>query len=147
MKTYVLTISEKFPKTHPRAGQPTNFPLAIKHYDKLHTLRSNYDLWAKRFEKINEGKAVLSVRIWDGKPRKSKQCEIFRYDNTHEIGIEKLEFVLDGFFWLPLGMHIIELADNDGLSVTDFKDWFKHYDLSKPMAIIHFTKFRYFNRP
>ena len=25
----------------------------------------------------------------------------------------------------------------------DFKEWFKGYDLSKPMAIIHFTAFRY----
>jgi hypothetical protein len=36
-----------------------------------------------------------------------------------------------------------ELSKNDGLSLPDFKAWFKNYDLSEPMAIIHFTKFRY----
>lgn len=35
------------------------------------------------------------------------------------------------------------LAKNDGLSLEDFKAWFKGADLSEPMAIIHFTPFRY----
>jgi hypothetical protein len=36
-----------------------------------------------------------------------------------------------------------DIALNDGLSFADFKAWFQDYDLSKPMAIIHFTDFRY----
>jgi hypothetical protein len=40
-------------------------------------------------------------------------------------------------------MEISELAKNDGLSENDFCEWFRKYDLSKPMAIIHFTNFRY----
>ena len=36
-----------------------------------------------------------------------------------------------------------QLAKNDGLSLEEFKEWFKGYDLSQPMAIIHFTRFRY----
>lgn len=35
------------------------------------------------------------------------------------------------------------IFENDGLSLADWCDWFRHYDLSKPMAIINFTKFRY----
>ena len=38
-----------------------------------------------------------------------------------------------------------ELAKNDGLSLEDFTAWFKGYDLSETMAIIHFTPFRYDN--
>lgn len=53
MITYVLTVSQKFPTTHKKAGLSTGFLLAIKNHDKKHTLRGNYDLWAKRFEKIN----------------------------------------------------------------------------------------------
>lgn len=34
-------------------------------------------------------------------------------------------------------------AANDGLSLSDWREWFKGYDLTKPMAIIHFTPFRY----
>ena len=29
------------------------------------------------------------------------------------------------------------------MSLDDFKAWFKGYDLHKPMAIIHFTNYRY----
>ena len=28
-------------------------------------------------------------------------------------------------------------------SFEDWENWFKNYDLAQPMAIIHFTKFRY----
>lgn len=72
MTTYVLTVSEFFPKTHNKAGLPTGFINAISNKTKLHTIRGNYDLWAKRFEKINKGEAVLSVRYWSGKPYNSR---------------------------------------------------------------------------
>ena len=41
--------------------------------------------------------------------------------------------------------NIFMLAENDGLTFADWKAWFSNpkYDLSEPMAIIHFTKFRY----
>lgn len=155
MKTYILTILEKFPKTHPKSGEPTNFPLSIKHYDKIHTIRGNYDLWAKRFEKINAGEAVLSVRVWEGKPYNSKQIEIFRYDYRRNIGIEKLNMDTfevgrddndEVFLNFKVGKAMVSadlLAKNDGLSYEDFENWFKGYDFSIPMAVIHFTDFRY----
>lgn len=155
MKTYVLTVSEKFPKTHPKSGEPTNFPMSIKHYDKIHTIRGNYDLWAKRFEKINAGEAVLSVRVWEGKPYNSKQREIFRYDYRRKIGIEKLNMDTfdvgrddnnDVYLNFEVGKTMVSadlLAKNDGLSYEDFENWFKGYDFSRPMAVIHFTDFRY----
>jgi len=144
MITYVLTVSTKFPTTHKKVGQPTGFPLAIKHYDKIHTIRSNYELWSKRFEKINDGKAILSVRIWEGKPYASKQLEIFKYDYTHKIGIEKLEDPTNFVFAAIEGKQINWdlVAKNDGLSFEDFCEWFKVRSNS-PMAVIHFTSFRY----
>ena len=144
MKTYVLTVSQFFPKTHKKAGQPTGFPMAIKHFDKIHTIRGNYDLWAKRFEQIQKGEAILSVRIWDGKPYASKQLEIFRYDKTHGIGIEKLENP-DNFVFASIGgkkFNWGDIAKNDGLTFEDFCEWFK-VRTPEPMAIIHFTDFRY----
>lgn len=35
------------------------------------------------------------------------------------------------------------LAHNDGLSEVDWRNWFERYDLTEPLAVIHFTKFRY----
>ena len=161
-KTYYLTLSKVFPSTHPKAGKPTLFRDKLNatitgnsnYQNKLHTIRSNYDLWAKRFQKIKAGEAVLSIREWVGKPygKGSTQREIARLTNDDGIGIQKLEFPFGtlneakikdaervGIFFRIAHT----LAINDGLTPEDWEAWFKDNDLSKPMAIIHFTKFRY----
>lgn len=171
MKTYYLTLSQTFPAKHPRHGQLTQFVDKFQnarydatnvnsHYDvgmpnvgiKLHTIRANYPFWAKRFEKINAGEAVLSVRQWSGKPYRSKMIEIARLTKEDGIGIQRLEvtsncfginnwqhFDIDGRGY----MSINAIPNNDGLSREDWINWFKSYDISKPLAIIHFTNFRY----
>ena len=162
MKTYVLTVSRNFPKTHKRAGEPTRFKeqltngLAQLNGEdcKIHTIRSNYPLWAKRISEIKDGKAILSIRYWSGKPYNSKQVEICQLDKDSGVGIQELclkpksiledsveLFYIDNNFYNPLNLGF--LSRNDGLSYEDFKEWFKSYDLSQPMAIIHFTRFRY----
>ena len=87
----------------------------------------------------------MSLRYWSGKPYKSKQVEFLRLGKDDGVGIQKVEFKADEFGPLVDGKNqfVSDLAKNDGLSLTDFTDWFKGYDLSKPLAIIHFTKFRY----
>lgn len=178
MITYVLTLSQSFPSTHRRPGEPTYFlekmHNALTGQDfslhptgrddsygcttlwcetirekKLHTIRSNYDFWAKRFEKIEAGKAVLSIRQWVGKPygKGSTQKEIAILTKDDGIGIQRLEFE-NGSIWHPLidgrsPYYPSEIAERDGLSLTDWLDWFRSYDLSKPLAIIHFTNYRY----
>lgn len=168
MKTYVLTVSRVFPKTHARSGEPTNFrekilkgcnqlvdvpgDIYIDLDPKIHTIRANYHLWKKRIDEVNAGEAILSVRYWSGKPYNSKQLRIAEFDKDSGIGVQKLCFYDDGdghySFENPytadsFDVDISEVAENDGLSFEDFKEWFRKYDLSKPMAIIHFTKFRY----
>ena len=160
MKTYYLTLSRVFPATHARAGEPTMFaessfrwPSVLDKpgtFNKIHTIRANYEFWRKRFEKIAAGEAYLSIREWVGKPygEGSTQREIIRLTRENGIGIQKLEFkeigkgfnaaVIDGKPW-PREV----LANNDGLSLQDWREWFKGYDLTKPMAIIHFTNYRY----
>jgi hypothetical protein len=172
IKTYVLTVSRYFPVTHPRKGDNTFFPdkigLGVGAYNKtafieefgclmpkIHTIRANYDLWKKRIDEVNEGRAVLSIRYWTGKPYNSKQEEAYTLDKDSGIGVQLLDFDHEEFafprVW-PHGYNYISvanqtllntLAKNDGLSFDDFKAWFKGYDLSKPMAIIQFTDFRY----
>lgn len=174
MKTYVITLSRKFPKGHRKEGEPTffkekfmlgqqcqfcppkdrdtNYPECdecLKHCEpiKLHTIRANYDLWSKRFEQVERGEACISVRQWTDKPYRSPQVEIARLTQEHGIGIQKLEFAgtlncltIDGEYSIS---DLNRLAANDGLLFEDWESWFKAYNLSKPMAIIHFTKFRY----
>lgn len=149
MKTFVLTVSKQFPKTHPKSGIDTGFVENISmlftvNNTKIHTIRGNYELWDKRAKAINDGKAILSVRYWSGKPYNSKQVEICRLE---KIGIEKILFddylyscqINDKRFSVASEM----IAENDGLTSEDFEHWFKGYDFTKPMAIIHFTNFKY----
>ena len=128
---------------------------------KLHTIRGNYPLWKKRFEEIEKGEACLSLRYWSGKPYKSKQVEIARLTRGDGIGLQKLKFPDNDFFSYDFNMCIpyictkregmrvvhplspITLSKNDGLAFEDFKEWFKGYDLGEPMALVHFTGFRY----
>jgi hypothetical protein len=148
VKTFVLIVSKQFPKTHKNSGKDTGFIMAIKNLpnlekSKIHTIRGNYNLWSKRAKEINEGKAILSIRYWSGKPYNSKQIEI---KQLQKVGIEKLEDPTN-FVFAPIEGACIpwgDVAKNDGLSFEDFCDWFK-IKSKEPMAIIHFTNFRYHN--
>ena len=160
MKTYVITLSRYFPVKHSKAGEPTQFRDAfyagmvfnrgsesLYVRPKLHTIRANYPLWEKRIKEVQEGKAFLSVRMWSGKPYWSKQIEIARLTAANGVGIQRLRFLGDNFNggYIRNGVYPSDkiLAKNDGLSLADWEEWFRDYDLSKPLAIIHFTKFRY----
>jgi len=165
VKTYVLIVSKTFPKTHSKSGKHTFFIEKINEAkisisetpimgSKIHTLRGNYQLWKKRIDEIQKGKAILSLRFWIGKPYNSKQVEFLQLDKSSGIGIQGLYFdfnrILEPFISsedskneLQTYLSTHEIARNDGLNYLDFKEWFKGYDLNEPMAIIHFTAFRY----
>lgn len=155
MKTYVLTVSRTFPTTHKRAGEPTYFTEKIAcalfcsgdcndcnfKSKKIHTIRSNYNLWEKRIKEINEGKAILSIRYWSDKPYRSPQIQLCLLT---EVGLQKLENP-SNFVYAEIDgkkCNWEDLAANDGLSFDDFCDWFK-VKQDEPMAVIHFTNKRY----
>lgn len=151
MKKYIITLSKFFLKQHIRAGEETDFKESFLKGKKVHTIRANYNLWEARIKEVQEGKAVLSIRQWSGLPYRSKQDEITELSKEDGVGIQKLTFKKDsnGEFFLEDfdidGKYIDfdKLAANDGLLTEDWYRWFKKYDLSKPMAVIHFTSFRY----
>lgn len=167
MKTYVITLLKRFPTGHNRAGDLTFFHEAlsnalhnteatltvddaddtsIKIYArKIHAIRANYSLWAKRIAEVERGEACLSIRQWTGKPYHSKQVEIARLTKVDGVGIQKAELTNDLAECIIGGRHYsyVDIARNDGLHPGDWLDWFKGYELAQPMAIIHFTKFRY----
>jgi hypothetical protein len=148
-------LSQVFPVTHVRSGEPTGFKdkflSAINKVDgewcKLHTIRANYELWKKRFEKIEKGEACLSIRQWTGKPYRSKQVEIACLTREDGIGIQKMTVAgcatIHPMFADGTAVCSKELAYNDGLSSLDWNNWFSRYNLTEPLAIIHFTSFRY----
>jgi hypothetical protein len=173
--TYVLSVSQRFPTTHKKKGEPTGFvpkiymnktignldidylgedekriiQEATKSYwmfVKRHTIRGNYDLWKKRIAKVEKGEAIISIRIWSDKPYKSKQIEVFQLSNKNGVGIQQIQLskeMLKNPNSLFYSHTLNEVALNDGLDYKDFYDWFDGYDFTEPMAIIHFTPFRY----
>ena len=149
MKTYVLMVSEYFQEIHPKVGLPTFFADQIMSGDKIHTIRENYDWWKKRIDEVNECKAFLSIRYWTKSPYNSKRDNSKQYEYKKlyagECGIQKAEFYgvndvkIDGKYYQG---HLEQIAQNDGLSYEDFIEWFRHTP-AQPMAIIHFTNFKY----
>lgn len=145
LKTYVITVSRNFPSYHPKKGTPTNFIEKIFAGEKIHTVRDNYDLWKKRIDEVNAGRAVLSLRYWTAKPYNSPQKEFAQIDKDTPLSVQACMV-----FKTAIGVDTtkapktdsVQFAANDGLSLEDFKAWFK-----KPsddlQAIIHFTGFRY----
>jgi hypothetical protein len=146
-KVVVLMVAKNFLENHPKSGQSTGFVQnleKLKYHEgtKIHTIRKNYNYWAEKASQVNEGKAVLSIRYWSGRPRHSEQVEICRLG---KMGLQKLTDPSNTLYatinnW-PVRWEC--LAQNDGLSLEDFKAWFKNYPKTEPMAIIHFTQFRY----
>ena len=148
MKTHILILAQTFPKGHPNAGQATRFGASISQCVKIHTIRDNYASWEKKIQDVLNGEARISIRIWEGKPYRSCQIELLSLDRNSGVGIQKLHsfddenayFISDKGNVFPVSLQ--ELANNDGLSVNEWKGWFK--DVSRfPLAIIHFTEFRY----
>lgn len=181
MTTYVITLSRTFPKTHKRAGQQTWFVEKINEAripisdrpimeKKIHTIRANYELWEKRYKKIEKGEACLSLRYWSEKPYRSKQVEFARLTREDGIGLQKIHISRTRD---PMDENIISfgaqtderrvklwtLANNDGLTGIDFINWFNpHFNdaekrypelaeaaksITKEFAVIHFTNYRY----
>lgn len=146
MKTYVLMLSKQFPTFHERAGEPTGFQHTLL-TTKIHTIRANFELWSKRIQQVSDGLACISIRQWEGLPYRGRTEEILKLYAKDGVGIQRLHFhwgtILDPVVDYIKSVDPVNLAHNDGLSTKDWSQWLCHYDLTKPMAIIHFTQFRY----
>lgn len=143
IKTFVLTVSKTFLMIHPKAGQKTFFRKKILNGEKRHTIRSNFKYWFRIVKLINNGKAILSIRQWSGKPYNSKQIEILK---LKKVGYNRVKIVKDKFIKIDdreevdYNEFIDQLAQNDGLKTDDFKNWFpKHFE----GIIIHFKNATY----
>lgn len=166
IKTYNIMLSKVFPVTHKRAGEPTFFSQKVHaakyptvypdEVPKFHTIRANYPLWEKRIAEVQAGNAEICLRLWTGKPYRSKTIEIMRLGCDDGVGIQKLNFgwrgdkqvpVIEGWYMYGECGSKKELAKNDGLSLEDWQEWFKGHEkdtvYDNPLAIIHFTSFRY----
>lgn len=147
-KHVVLILSHKFPEKHISRGRDTDFNKKLLEGEKIHTIRSNYDLWKHNITKINKMGYELSVREWTGVPYRSQQREI---KTLSKIGYESISMeyipenkdiraIINGKT-IP---DVKRIAHNDGLDWNDFVDWFfGNGTTSFQGIIVHFTEFRY----
>jgi len=169
IKTYVIMVSRTYPAYHPRKRQPTYFiekiqlalnmlvqmpgDLLIDLDPKIHTFRGNYPLWEKRIKEVLAGNAVIVLKYHSlGRYVKgNKQIEFARLDKDSGVGIEEVKFEWNSITYPVLtkdyltNITITQIAENDGLQVHDFMNWFVKgdYDLKETFACIQFTSFRY----
>lgn len=135
MKTFVITLSKTFPRTHIHSGRETNFAHLLGNglnltedglkicRHKIHTVRTNLPLWEKRISEIQSGQAVLSIREWTGRPYGSPQKELARLTGSDGVGVQALKLkdlfsstVIDGE-----KVELPDLAAHDGLSFSDME--------------------------
>lgn len=143
----VLTFSTKFPAYHPRKGEPTFFVEKI--FKSLFLMKSVPPelVDSYNFEIMNDDSVVpkhhtiragnrwkvgdkFSPRVWSGKPYQSKQIII-----ASDIEVKKVWSIWydeNGWWINGNSFYALErLAQNDGLSLTDFLDWFNIHPKKK----------------
>ena len=114
---------------------------------KLHTIRGNAEWWEQVAKEINDGVAVLSVRVWQGRPYRSKQTEIMQ---VTKLGTQRISMSCDSTFPLTTtyidgkSVDVFSVAANDGLNSSDFIEWFfpKGTGIFSGV-VLHFTDRRY----
>lgn len=149
-KKVILTLSRVFPKTHSKAGINTLFAVNLFAGRKLHTIRSDEKkLWEQKVADINNGKKILCLREWTGRPYNSEQADIKQFV---QVGLQHITMTYGTADTMPQAwvdgkeVPIEKLAANDGLTVEDFVGWFfgsVHKSNVFEGVIIHFTDFRY----
>jgi hypothetical protein len=142
----VLTFSTLFPKGHPKAGQPTWFVEKVEacladtipgwEMSKTFTLHewdAYYNCTMPKHHTIRAGNRwkvgdMASLRIWSGKPRRSKQIEFAQVEVKKTWPIEirinngAIYIEIDGR--IRRGLLYPQIARNDGLEYIDFVNWF-----------------------
>jgi hypothetical protein len=140
-----------FPSYHPSAGKPTYFvekiklclakmgyPVDTTGTDESNLLKGqeNENLLRPKLHTIRRGNRwkkgdMFSPRFWSGPPYRSKPIRFahdLRLEHVWEIMILPAgEVFIDGrqygFYGTP---EIDRLAENDGLTMQEFKHWFHH---------------------
>lgn len=148
MKQHNILIAKQFPTHHLKKGQPTFFEDLILRGIKQTTIRTNYEYWKKRIDEVSKGEAKLVLKQWINRPYHDSQTTI--HIETFEPTIEKvkIDFRLDNYYvfstelnqWLHFN-GIEQMAKMDGLTIVDFKSWFKSdkHDPNIELARIKFN--------
>jgi hypothetical protein len=150
----VLTFSRHFPKGHPKAGQQTFFVEKVLNCFRREdfSLPTSFIPWTENYVALLKGDEYLkamavrdlkhhtiragsrfspgekaSLRMWSDKPYRSKQIEFAQVEVKKVWSIEIVishtwwSFRIDDKFFCG---NVKVIANNDGLELQDFIDWF-----------------------
>ena len=127
------------PRCHVSKADCPNICNSVRVSPKIISLHQSYAWWKKRFDTLFKENGVISLCY-------GVNIEFLRLRVEDGIGIQKLIFE-DGSLLKPMvdGKYISikDLSKHFGLRWEDFKEWCDRYDLTQPLAIIHYTGFRY----
>jgi len=134
LKEYFITLPVYFPKGHVHGGKQTDFEESFTSYDKIHTIKERYSVWAKRIDNVISGNAVLKVCVVNS----SRKIILRTLTNKNCVGYEKLEDVLESPY-----NNLDLVAKHEGLYLEDYLNWVEIISKKEPAIVIHFTGFRY----
>ena len=127
------------------AAEGTN-EIVIRHGDAAKQLDPKAPLAVNINGTLNAVAEYLAKRI-NAEQFKQKDCIIIV--NREKVSITLVFNERDAYNCgtvigkLQIAPDFKTLHINDGLTLYCWQKWFEEYDFSKPLAIIHFTKFRY----
>ena len=135
----VVTLTKQYFKSHPKAGEPTQFADMVRGGSKIHTCRDNADYWIGKIESLKATGGTLCIREWSGRPYRSPQDTVMEICHYHTYSA------------IVGNRHVLteEIAKNDGFdNEHDFLAFLdplfdKYQSETIRLAIIHFTDFRY----
>lgn len=155
---------------HPRAGQDTHFVEKFlnamnvdytnaNYLELLNTLNPDYNcndffhslkenVFTSKYHTCRGGNHfktgdLISIRVWSGAAYKSKQIKLLpdiAVTNTYDLYMNKK---CQAYINRKTVADITLLANNDGLSVQDFKDWFNSKKIMIGQIISWTNKIKY----
>ena len=158
----VVTLTKQYFKSHPKAGEPTQFADMVRNGSKIHTCRDNADYWIGKIESLKATGGTLCIREWSGRPYRSPQDTVMEISSevVHVSVLKLTRLTFDGptsgchyhtYSAIVGNRHVLteEIAKNDGFdNENDFLAFLdplfdKYQSETIRLAIIHFTDFRY----
>lgn len=134
MKTYVITLSKVFPQIHPERGKKTHFSTKFQ----------NARMCAKCKE-TKQGLCMVECAVYGTKLHTIRANYYLWAARFEQIAAGEACLSVRQWSGAPYRSKQVEIArlackDGIGLQMLSFAPT---YSLTKPLAIIHFTKFRY----
>ncbi|MDU1891372.1 MAG: hypothetical protein E6767_11855 [Dysgonomonas sp.] len=145
LKRYILHIDRIYPDWHSKAGQFTHFGSKVTGrtvVPKIHEFVFDYERWLEAEAEINAGDAKMTICY-----REIRGADVYdtRICSYEKIKVQVARFgssIEDGLILNNRIISVAEIAQNQGLTESDFIEWYK-FNENERVGILQFTSFEY----